>query len=187
MSNKSETEKLMLVWNNFLSGNEKAFSELYEMLVRDLYAFGATQTAYTELIKDCIQDVFVRLYSEREELGSVTNVKIYILIALKNALKDAFKKKQTVRKYIDSYEDEEQTEDSIEEKIIAEETNTNLKNMVTKFKSVLSERQQEIIHLRFVEGLPIEEISKLLNINYQSVANSIQKSLQKIRTFYLKR
>ena len=171
-------------WNSFLSGDEQAFADLYEMLVRDLYSFGTTQTADTELIKDCIQDVFVKLYCHRDELGAVTNIKLYILIALKNALKDAFRKNQTHQKYIDSYEVAEETEDSVEDKIIAEETDAAVKNMVEKFKLVLTERQREIIHLRFVEELTIEEISKMLNINYQSVANSIQKSLQKIRKLY---
>jgi RNA polymerase sigma factor (sigma-70 family) len=105
---------------------------------------------------------------------------------LKNALTDAFKKQQVYQKFIDSYELEEQMDDSEEERIIAQESDMTLQDMTEKYKSVLTKRQQEIIHYRFVEELSIGEIADILNINYQSVANSIQNSLKKIRNLYLK-
>ena len=179
-----ENDDENVLWKNFLAGNDDAFSKIYEKLIHNLFSFGTTLTNDNELVKDCIQDVFIRLYQNREQLTSVKNIKIYVMIALKNALKDAFKKNQTYQKFIDLYDIEKQTEDSEEDRIIEQESEMDVQNKVAKYKSILPARQQEIIHLRFVEELTIEEIAKLLNINYQSVANSIQKSLQKIRKFY---
>ena len=179
-------DDLTLYWNSFLSGNDHAFSTLYNILVRDLFAFGTTLTTDMELVKDCIQDVFIRLYQNRAQLASVKNIKVYLLVALKNALIDAFKKQQVYQKFMDSYEVEEQTEAPEEERIIEQETEMAVQNLTAKYQSILTKRQQEIIHYRFVEDLSIEEIANLLNINYQSVANSIQKSLKKIRKLYLK-
>ena len=180
-------DDLTLYWNSFLSGNDDAFSKIYEKLARDLFSFGKTLTTDSELVKDCIQDIFIRLFQNRAQLASVKNIKVFLLVALKNALIDAFKKQQVYQKFIDSYEVEEQTEDSEEDRIIAQETDTDKKNIIAKYTSSLTKRQQEILHYRFVEDLSIEEIAKLLEIHYQSVANSIQKSLKKLRQLYVKR
>ena len=182
-------DDLTLYWNSFLSGNREAFSKIYNRLIRDLYAFGTTLTTDSELVKDCIQDVFVRIFQHRARLASVENIKVYLLAALKNALINEFKKQQVFQKFMESYSAEEQNdplEESEEERIIAKESGEDTQKMIAKFRSVLTGRQQEIIHYRFVDELSIEEIAVLLNVNYQSVSNSIQRSLKKIRNYYLK-
>ena len=182
-------DDLMLYWNIFLSGNNDGFSKIYDMLIHDLFSFGTTLTSDTELVKDCIQDVFVRLYQNRKRLAPVDNIKVYLLIALKNALINEFKKQQVFQQHMDVYGVEEHKElldESEEERIIAQESDEAAKNKVAIYTSVLTKRQQEIIHYRFVDELTIEEIAKLLNVNYQSIANTIQRSLKKIRNIYLK-
>lgn len=182
-------DDLKLYWNNFLFGDDDAFSKIYKTLIRDLYSFGTTLTSDSELVKDCIQDIFVRVYQNRAQLEPVDNVKVYLLVALKNALINALKKQKICLRLMDDYCDEEQIElfnESEEDRIIAQESDEEVKKTVAKYQSALTKRQQEIIHYRFVDELTIDEISSMLNINYQSVANSIQRSLQKIRNFYLK-
>ena len=184
---KDIKDDLMLYWNSFLSGDDDAFAKIYERLVRDLFSFGTTLTADGELVKDCIQDIFIRLYQNRDQLSSVENIKVYLLIALKNTLTDAFRKQQVYQKFMDAYDnDEEPMDDSQEERMIAQESDAALQNLTEKYKSALTKRQQEIIHYRFVDELSIDDIAKLLDVNYQSVANIIQRSLTKIRKIYLK-
>ena len=184
---RNKEDDLKLYWSSFLAGDDDdAFSKIYEKLVRDLFSFGTTLTSDSELVKDCVQDIFIRFYQNRAQLVQVKNMKVYLLVALKNALTDEFKKRQTYQKFIDSYDVEDPIDDSEEERIIAQESEIALREVTEIYQSALTTRQQEIIHYRFVEELTIEEIANLLNINYQSVANSIQKSLKKMRQLYLK-
>ena len=187
LQNEPIKDELTSYWNHFLSGDEDAFSKLYKKLVRTLFSFGTTLTTDRELIKDCIQDVFFRIYQNRAQLPSVDNVQIYFLIALKNVLINAFRKQQIYHQFIDEYEAEEPEENSQEQQMIVQESDADLQTLTEKLKSTLTKRQQEIMHYRFVDELTIEEISKLLDINYQSVANIIQRSLKKIRKIYLKK
>ena len=180
-------DELTIHWNNFIAGDDDAFSMLYEILVRDLFSFGTTFTTDRELVKDCIQDTFLRLYENRKKLSSVDKIKIYLLTAMKYTLIDAFRKQNVYHEFIDSYNVEDTTHESQEEKMITQEYEANLQNLAEKYKSALTKRQQKFIHYRFVEELNYEEISKLLNINSQSVANSIQRSFKKIRKIYLKK
>ena len=185
--NYDTKDELTQHWSNFIRGDDDAFSKLYERLVRELFSFGTTFTADRELVKDCIQDVFFRIYQNRAQLTSVDNIKLYFLITLKNLLIDTFRKQQNYNKFLAVYDAEESLDDSQEERLIEQESHVFLHSQTEKYKSVLTMRQQEIIHYRFVDDLSIEEISKLLNINYQSVANIIQRSLKKIRKIYLKK
>ena len=182
----NKEDDLMLCWNDFLSGDEGALSKIFEQTYRNLFSFGTTLTHDTELVKDCIQDVFVWLLQKRTLVASVKNIKVYLLYALKNTLLDAFKKQHAYRSFIDKYNPEDSVEISEEEQIITQESDRALQHLIAKYTSTLTTRQQEILHYRFVDDLSIEEIATLLGINYQSVANTIQRSLQKIRNLFLK-
>ena len=185
--NKEIKDELMLHWNAFLAGNDDGFSKIYEKLADELLSFGTMLTHDHELIRDCIQELFLRIYQNKENLSSVKNIKIYMLIALKNALTNAHKKNQTYRKFIDLHEiEEEPATDSEEERMIIQEYETSIQNTTSIYLSMLTERQRKIICYRYMDGLSLGEISQLLGINYQSVENSIQKSLKKMRNFYLK-
>ena len=184
--NKIIKDNLALYWDNFIAGDDDALSEVYEKTYRNLFSFGKTLSPDTELVKDCTQDVFVWLLQKRAHLASVKNIKVYLLNALKNTMLDAFKKQHVYRKFMDSYDLDDPIDVSAEEQIIAQERDMALQNLTAKYKLALTKRQQEIIHYRFVEELTIEEIATLLNINYQSVANTIQRSVKKIRNLYQK-
>ena len=56
-----------------------------------------------------------------------------------------------------------------------------LQQTVREALRLLTDRQREIIYYRYIEELSIEEIASLMDMNYQSVQNSIQRSIKKIR------
>ena len=72
----------------FQSGDVSAFSTLYDMHINLLFNYGCKLTTDKELLKDCIHDVFVKLYTKKAELGIIDNFKSYLLISLKNKLCD---------------------------------------------------------------------------------------------------
>ena len=44
---------------------------------------------------------------------------------------------------------------------------------------MLTPRQREIIYYRFIEEMEYDEICQIMDINYQSAYNLLQRSLQK--------
>ena len=178
-------ENDLSLWNKFLSGDDGAFAFIYKQHVQHLFLYGTSLTSDRELVKDCIQDVFIRMHNNRARLNQTDNIRLYLLKALRNALFNAFQKQISNQRFVNIVE-EQNTITSTEEEWIDRENETNQKERIAVMKALLTHRQQEIIHYRFVEELSIDEISKLLNINYQSVANIIQRALKKMRNFYLK-
>lgn len=172
------------VWRRFIAGDVKAYEVIYKEHIQTLFSYGMTITDDVELVKDCIQDVFVKIYHNRQSLHQTNNIRLYLITALKNTLFNAFRKQNSYRAIIKSVETEEIDNDIAIEKLISQEKKTEQEKLVAICKSLLTQRQQEIIHYKFVEELTLEEISERLDINYHSVANIIQRAFRKIRLSY---
>ncbi|MDL2281999.1 sigma-70 family RNA polymerase sigma factor [Parabacteroides sp. OttesenSCG-928-G06] len=172
-------------WTQFVSGNKEAYSWIYKAYIQDLYRYGLRFSSNPELIKDCIQEVFTYIYKNRTRLNTPDNVKVYLFIALKNNILRALSRKEI-------YEEEENAEEAmhfsleptVEDAFIEKEEYIHQQDRLKKMFEILTPRQQEIIYYRFAQELSYEEICQLMNLNYQSAQNLIQRSLQKIRTHY---
>ena len=87
-------------WKLFIEGNNDAYAWLYSHYVQHLYQFGCRFTDDSELVKDCIQDVFIQIYQNHKNLSLPENVKVYFMAALKNCLFNSFARKQRFDTYM---------------------------------------------------------------------------------------
>ena len=156
---------------------------IYREYSQALYAYGMHFTSDKGLAEDCIQDVFIKIFQNRRHLQSTDNIKLYLFIALKNKLFNIFRK-DIKYSQIDSLEPVFAAEYTIEDEIIENEREQFLNEKMIRMLEVLSPRQKEIIYYRFVEGLSYEEICQIMDMNYQSTQNLIQRSLKKLRTTF---
>lgn len=172
-----------IIWENFLCGDDEAYTYIYREYSQALYAYGMHFTSDKGLVEDCIQDVFIKIFQNRRHLQSTDNIKLYLFIVLKNKLFNIFRK-DIKYSQIDSLEPVFAAEYTIEDEIIENEREQFLNEKMIRMLEVLSPRQKEIIYYRFVEGLSYEEICQIMDMNYQSTQNLIQRSLKKLRTTF---
>ena len=172
-----------IIWENFLCGDDEAYTYIYREYSQALYAYGMHFTSDKGLVEDCIQDVFIKIFQNSRHLQSTDNIKLYLFIALKNKLFNIFRK-DIKYSQIDSLEPVFAAEYTIEDEIIENEREQFLNEKMIRMLEVLSPRQKEIIYYRFVEGLSYEEICQIMDMNYQSTQNLIQRSLKKLRTTF---
>jgi RNA polymerase sigma factor (sigma-70 family) len=165
----------------FVAGDDRAYSTIYELYAKDLYAFGMSLHAKTELIEDSIHDVFVEIYTHRQNLQKVDNLKYYFLAAFRNRLFYLLKKESNTFEITDNDTNGLREKDS-QELWIETETIVEKELQVQRLLSELNQNQREVIYHRFVEGLSLEEISTLMNINYQSTKNLIYRAIKKLRS-----
>lgn len=170
-----------LIWNRFLTGDNEAFSDIYQKYVQSLFLYGLQLTSNRELIKDCIHDLFVKLYNNRDKIGEIENIKVYLFVLLKNILIDEFRRSAKISPTDDPFSLNSEKEMSVEEKFIDREENFSTQQKVEDMMSVLTLRQRKVIFYRFIEEMNIKEIGELMDMNYQSVVNLIQRALTKIR------
>ena len=167
--------------SNFINGDTAAFSKLYNLHVNLLYNYGCKLTTDVELLKDCIQDVFIKIYNKRTELDTVANFKSYIIISLKNKLCDESRKRVNLSD-VAVEELDVVSSDNIERDYIDNENEILNNVFVTKILDQLSPRQRKAIILYYIEEKKYEEICVLMEMNYQSVRNLIHRGISKMRT-----
>ena len=73
---------------------------------------------------------------------------------------------------------------TVEEQYVTDELYTNQQRKIQEILNVLTPRQKEIIYYRYIQELSFDEICIMMDMNYQSAQNLIQRSLKKIRDLY---
>lgn len=167
------------IWERFQEGDPQAFSHLYKLYAQWMFSYGICFTSDRELVKDCIHEVFVRIYTKRKHL-SLGNIKFYMIKSLRNELYNIFRDNRETC----NIEEESITFSpvySVEDMYIENERQAGISEKVVQMLATLTPHQKEVIYYRFIEGLSIKEISVLMDMNYQSVQNLIQRSITKLR------
>ena len=166
---------------SFQAGNMAAFSQLYNLHINVLFNYGLKLTIDKELLKDCIHDIFMKLYTKKDELGTIDNLRSYLFISLKNKLCDELRK----RMYMSDTAVEEvsvATPTDVEDDYMEEEQRKNEFSLVRRLLDQLSPRQREALTLYYIEEKKYEDICEIMNMNYQSVRNLMHRGLSKLKT-----
>ena len=184
MSEKDLRKSDLQLWNMFRDGSEKAFSTIYNEHVQDLYRYGLKFNSDKEQVKDCIQELFIKLHNNRLNLNSTDNIKLYLFRALKNRLIDIY---YTRKSTVSLTELEMPFEIANPDELDSEDDWTMIvkKRKLQKSMESLTSRQREVIYLRFTKEMSLEEICTLLDLNNQSARNLIHRSLEKLRKEFL--
>ena len=162
-----------------MKNSKSSLSALYEEQIDSLFSYGCKFTRDRDLVKDCIHDVFVKLF-EKEDISSIKNIKFYLLRSFKNRLLDELSRIQPEN--IDEATFSYLQGDSDDEHLMEiDETIQLQKKYIEKIFENLTGRQKEAIYLYYIEELSYEEISQLLGMNYQSMRNIVHRALVRLR------
>lgn len=165
-------------WDLFtLNGDEDAFSTIYYGHYDLLYYVGLKYTNDIQIVEDSIQDVFVNLLKNRTKLNPVNNVRGFLLKSFRRQLFLDLKKQKKNQLNETHFDYFNGTEGNLYEKDEPNEFQVALKRSLLK----LSDRQKEIIYLRYDSDLSYEEISAILEISVESCYQSVYRSIKTIR------
>ena len=169
------------LWNQLRSGDEEAFSSLFERYYSTLVNYGKTLMTGEDLVKDCVQEVFVDIWTYRYKLNEAIVVKAYLLSSVRKRIARLHHREHIFSniKNIDSLEF--LFDFSIEDRLIADETTAKKVEQLNKSINQLSDRQKEAIYLRYHQGLSVEQVAEVLNLNYQSTKNLLHRAILQLR------
>lgn len=169
------------LWSTLKSGDEKAFSTLFKKYYSHLVRYGNSLLPFPEKVQDCVQDVFTDVWVYRHSLNNSVVVKAYLLSSLRKRIarlreRDHIFRKTTTLDFIPFLFDF-----TIEEQLIADETMIIKVSQLNQLINDLPARQKEALYLRYHQGLSVEQIAEMLNVNYQSANNLIHRALLNLR------
>jgi len=157
------------------------FSELYDRNIDNLFAYGCKLTSDRELVKDCIQDVFVKLFAKRGELNEIQNINSYLVISLRNRINDEFRRMSRISDEDASSKQHIADDGNDSASFESIEAETQIQRNLMENIAKLSPRQQQIIHLYYMEERKYDDICNIMGINYQSVRNLMHRSITSLR------
>lgn len=176
---QKEVNSDYLLWKRIKAGETQAFNDLYMQYADILFSFGHLYTKDQELIKDCIHDLFFDLYKYRKNLSDNDHIRHYLFKSLKRKIQAPQSAKLKIV-YTDSVNDETNSRllaSETEGLELQEESIANIKKAMDK----LSEKQREVLNLRFQIGLSYNEIAQILDISVESVRTQVYRSVKAIR------
>lgn len=167
----SDFESDLRLLQKIREGDERAFDKLFEQYWDLLFnaAYGRLKSA--DLAKDVVQDVFIDFWKRRGSIQLTNKIEVYLFTAVK----------YQIFKLIDqmSIEVGLENEDSVH--LMPQEEILSLEELYHKLEVALDELPEMagiIFKMNKLQGLSASEVALKLEINVQSVHNSIHKSIK---------
>ncbi|MCW9705320.1 RNA polymerase sigma factor [Fodinibius salsisoli] len=171
------------LWEAFRGGDEKALSELFVRYYAKLYRYGMKLLSDEEAAKDGIQQLFLKLWNNRADIGRAESVTFYLLKSLRRIL---FRKKKQLKsrrrrnkEYMQNFISLPRT---IEDEIVVAERKVEQKERLEKAYKVLTDKQKEALFLRLQHGLRNKEIADVMALSHQRVRNLIYEATKRLKS-----
>lgn len=155
------------------------FREYYPQL----FSYGCKITQDRLLLEDSIQELFTELWSNKHKTA-IRSVRAYLFKALQYKLYKKIHHKKLVFPSDSSLLDTPFTINRETLLVQAEEDKAKA-DTIARLLAQLSNRQREIIYLRFYRNMDYEEISEIMQINYQVARNLLSQALKALRRLML--
>jgi RNA polymerase sigma factor (sigma-70 family) len=168
----------------FSSGDQTAFGEIYSGFIDSLLSYGLKITRDRELVKDCIQDIFVNLHKTNPHLQHPEYIEFYLLRSLKNDINSRLlRNRKTVSLPADKSSDFELRFNMEQENYDPESDRLRIEK-VKQIIQTLDPQKRELLFLKFSTGLNYVEIGQLLDMNPETVKKQVYRILDHLRGKY---
>lgn len=157
--------------------NESAFHTIYQRYFAKVYAMSLHYLPDVFKAQDMVQEVFGRVWLNRNELPTIRHFEAWIITITRNLLINELRKmyprgwQPEIRESTDAYNIIEYRE---------------LEKLLKQAIGKLSARQQEVYRLSRMEGFSHKEIAEKLGISIDVSREHLSKALGNIRAFLLK-
>lgn len=174
-------EDWTVVWTRFKEGDLNAFQMIYDGFFQNLYAYGSKLAPGQNVVDDCIQELFLELYTHRNNLKTPQNLEFYLLTALRRIIFHKIRKENRFKNLEDDQlrsflfeleKDDYENEDFKQAKI----------DVVKSALSELNASQREMLYLKFYNDLSYVEIGELLGIRPDSAKKQVYRIIERLRS-----
>jgi RNA polymerase sigma factor (sigma-70 family) len=166
------------LWQATAQGDREAFGILFRRHYALLYQYGSRICSDSATLEDCIQELFVELW-QKKSTQPVQSVKAYLMQALKFKLYKSFRNNKPTQDVEEiNHEPFVMGHDDF---LIHGQENEEKTKQIIEALDKLPSRQKEVIYLKIYKGLSYEEVSQVMEINYQVVRNLLCQALKTFR------
>lgn len=173
-SSNNNTEQGILL----AQSDETVFRQLYDEYWNRIYLLALTYLKSAELAQDIVQDVFLKVWDQRESFLTIRHPGSFIYVMGRNAVINAFRKKLSIDRVVEEINDFMPNNFQLPHQIL------EIKQLQQRLDSAINclpPQQSLIIKLSRQEGLTHKEIAERLSIEKSTVKNHIIRALNTLR------
>ncbi len=170
-----------VLWNSFKNGNELALSLLYKKYVQLLYDYGMHTCRDHNMVLDCLQELFLRLWIKRETISTVNAVKPYLYKSFRRLLISQIIERRRLSANRAAQATAFEFTLSIESTLIEDELKEERTEKLKACIQSLTKGQREVIYLKFFNELTYREIAEITETQVDSVYNLVSKAIELLR------
>ncbi|NML21485.1 RNA polymerase sigma-70 factor [Pseudoflavitalea sp. G-6-1-2] len=164
--------------------DEKAFRELFDQYSQLIFSFAYHLTDSDIIAKDVVQEIFIRIWTNRHTLDQIVNIRAWILRLTRNHVLNGLKRKAHETMLLREIkagltEDHHPTDEAIQYR--------ELETLLQQAIAQLPPQQQKVYQLSRNAGMKHDEIATALNISPETVKKHIMAALLSIRKYLEKR
>jgi len=162
------------------SGSYSDFDKLYVIYSDMLYSFALKLTKSHLEAKDILQETFLRVWQNREQLSDEMPFKSYLFSISRNLIIDSFRRQMrnvAFDEYICSDAYQNNTVNDVERNINFDD----FLKLLEKAKENLTDKQRQIFELSREHGTPISAIAEKLQISEKTVKNQLSLAMAVLR------
>ena len=160
-------------------GDESAFTQLYLHFGKRLILFGTSLVRSREIAEELVEDVFVKLWANRDHITGIGNLTVYLYVAVKNKALNKLSQKASELiaapfDYFDTSVDEFATDPY--DLMITTEMMDRMQGVI----ETLPPRCKMIFKLIREDGLKYKEVAEILNISVNTIDVQMAIAVKKI-------
>ncbi|MCV2484752.1 RNA polymerase sigma-70 factor [Flavobacterium sp. SH_e] len=173
--NSNIDEKKLLL--ELSQGSELAFTNMYNQYKNNVYSTALRITKSKIQAEEAVQDIFLKIWQNRENLAEVTHFENYLYIISRNHLFNSIKKIARETSQITEFNQKEAGIIDTDSNIKDEQYNTILNQIVEQ----LPPQQQKVYQMAKRDGLSHQKIGEDLGISTETVKKHMAQALKFIR------
>ncbi len=167
--------KERIAYLRLLAGDTDAFGYFYDQYAPKIYSYIYFRTSDQEVAQDIMHDVFLRAWQYIVDKKKVDNFRALLYQIARNKIVDFYRAKEIAPTLLD------ETVAVIEQ----DQAGTALDIDILRKRIIsLKDEYQEVITLRHLEGLSIDEISVVLGKDKNNVRVTLHRALTKLKELY---
>ena len=166
----------LVYWHKIQSGDKDAFSFLFRKYYELLYQFCGMFVKDSQIAESIVQDVFVKLWMNKENRKIQTSVKAYLYTTVKNHSLNYLKhEKKTIFLFAElDYHDEAANSPEIE--FIEKEMYAEVHKAIDK----LPKQCRQIYLMKRYDELKYSEIAEILSISINTVKTQMKRAIKSL-------
>lgn len=164
--------------NGVRTGDRVIFTAMVRQYLDPMLRFSIKVTGSDDYAHDIVQNVFIRVWAKGKRWAPKSSVAAYLFTAVRNGSINQMSVERNRHKIEARIrgEAEDSTSESDSDVLLISDLNACLE--------LLTDRQRQAIHLRYYQGLSVQEVAEVLNIDLRATRRLLSRSISSLQSIF---